>query len=141
MRDLFAFVPATANVAILAMVVACLLPIVWAMLAKIWGGFVLKDNQNPRAFYADLQGKAFRANAVQQNGREGLPIFLASVITAMLFFVPQSVVNNLAVMYIILRLIYGIAYISNLSTFRSVVWTLSMACPLLLFYLAIRVAF
>ena len=137
----FALIPDTANVAIWSMMIASVLPLLFAILAKVLGGFGMADNSHPRDVVAKYTGRAARANAAQQNSYESLPIFLASVIVAMLFFVPQVVINYLAVMYVMLRVIYGIAYIVNLSTLRSIIWTLSMACCFMLFYLAIKMAF
>lgn len=137
----FALIPDTANVAIWAMIIASALPFLLAMLAKAIGGFGMADNSHPREVVAKFTGRAARANVAQQNSFESLPIFLASVIVAMLFFVPQIVVNYLAVMYVALRLMYAIAYIVNLPTLRSIVWALSMACCFMLFYLAVKMAF
>lgn len=137
----FALIPDTANVAIWSMMIASVLPLLFAILAKVLGGFGMADNSHPRDVVAKYTGRAARANAAQQNSYESLPIFLASVIVAMLFFVPQVVINYLAVMYVMLRVIYGIAYIVNLPTLRSIIWTLSMACCFMLFYLAIKMAF
>lgn len=137
----FALIPDTANVAIWTMMIASALPFLLAMLAKALGGFGMADNSHPREVVAKFTGRAARANAAQQNSFESLPVFLASVIVAMLFFVPQIVVNYLAVMYVALRLIYAIAYIVNLPTLRSIIWTLSMACCFMLFYLAVKMAF
>ena len=136
----FSLIPESASGAIWAMVAASILPFLFAFIAKGLGGFGLKDNANPRESIAKFTGRAARANAAQQNSFETLPIFLASVIVAMLFFVPQPVVNYLAVLYVMLRVVYGIAYIINLPTFRSIIWMLSMVCCFLLFYLAIRMA-
>ena len=140
MNTLFEMVPATANIAIWAMVVASFLPLVFAAMAKLLGGFGLADNAHPRDFLQHTTGAAARANAAQQNSYETLPVFLAAVLVAMLFFVPQSIVNNLACLYVLIRIAYGIAYIVNLPTFRSILWALSMVCCLLLFYLAIRIS-
>lgn len=137
----FGLIPDSAAAAIWAMVVASLLPLLMALTAKALGGFNLADNAHPRDFLQGTTGAAARANAAQQNSYESLPIFLASVIVAMLFFVPQVVINYLAVVYVMLRVIYGIAYIVNLPTLRSIIWTLSMACCFMLFYLAIKMAF
>lgn len=137
----FALIPDTANVAIWSMMIASVLPLLFAILAKVLGGFGVADNSHPRDVVAKYTGRAARANAAQKNSYESLPIFLASVIVAMLFFVPQVVINYLAVMYVMLRVIYGIAYIVNLPTLRSIIWTLSMACCFMLFYLAIKMAF
>lgn len=140
MFSMMSWLPATNGSVILAMVVACLLPMVFAYVAKLLGGFRLKDNEHPRAFLNNLTGTAARANAAQQNSYETLPVFLASVIVALLFFVPLSIVAKLAWLYVVLRVIYGLAYIGNWATFRSIIWALSLACPMLLFYLAVRLS-
>ncbi|MGP9689971.1 MAPEG family protein [Psychrobacter sp. AOP22-C1-C5] len=140
MNAIFGLVSDTAASAIWAMVVASLLPIVMAMLAKAFGGFNLSDNSHPRDFLQHTTGAAARANAAQQNSYETLPVFLAAVLVAMLFFVPQLIINTLAWLYVLIRVGYCAAYISNLATFRSILWVLSIACCLMLFYLAIRIS-
>ena len=140
MNTLFAFIPNTAASAIWAMVVASLLPLTMALTAKAIGGFGLSDNAHPRQFLQNTNGAAARANAAQQNSYETLPVFLVAVTIAMLFFVPQSIINTLAWLYVLIRVGYCFAYITNLATFRSILWMLSMACSLMLFYLAIRVS-
>lgn len=137
---MWAWLPATNKSVILAMVVASLLPFIFSYVAKFLGGFKGKDNQQPRNFLTNLTGAAARANAAQQNSFETLPLFLAAVIVALLFFVPMIVVTQLAWLYVVLRVMYGLAYIANWSTFRSILWVLSLACPLMLFYLAIRLS-
>ena len=137
---MWSWLPATNKSVILAMVVASLLPFMFAFAAKVLGGFKSKDNQQPRAFLANLSGAAARANAAQQNSYETLPFFLATMVVALLFFVPLSIVSQLAWLYVILRVIYGLAYIANWSTFRSIIWMLGLACPLMLFYLAARLS-
>ena len=140
MNALLELVSNTAASAIWAMVVASLLPWVMSIVAKASGGFKIRNNAHPRDFFQNATGVAARANAAQQNSYETLPIFLAAVLTAMLFFVPQSIINILAWLYVLIRIGFCVAYITNLSTFRSILWTLSMACCLMLFYLAIRVS-
>ncbi len=140
MNALFGLIPNTAASAIWAMVVASLLPLAMALTAKAIGGFNLADNAHPRDFLYSTAGAAARANAAQQNSYETLPVFLAAVLVAMLFFVPQSIINTLAWLYVLIRVGYCVAYITNLATFRSILWVLSIACCLMLFYLAIRVS-
>ena len=96
MNVFFGLIPDTAASAIWAMVVASLLPLVMALSAKALGGFRLADNAHPRRFLQETTGVAARANAAQQNSYETLPVFLAAVLVAMLFFVPQLIVNVLA---------------------------------------------
>lgn len=124
--------------AIIAMMMACGLPFAWAMIAKWQGGFRLKDNENPRAFLAKTTGLSARANAVQANSFESLPMFLAATLLAIYCFVPQVVVNGLVWLYVLLRLGFGICYLANWATLRSILWALSMACVFMLFWLSIR---
>lgn len=131
-------IPNSTTTAIYAMMTACFLPFVFAIVAKALGGFTPKDNANPRIFLAITTGMASRANAVQVNSFESLPMFLAAVILAMLFFVPQQVVNNFAWMYVVIRIAYGMAYVFNLALFRSILWALSMVCIMMLFYVSMR---
>ncbi|WP_201598627.1 MAPEG family protein [Psychrobacter vallis] len=140
MNAIFGLVSDTAASAIWAMVVASLLPWAVSIVAKVSGGFKIRNNAHPRDFFQHTTGMAARANAAQQNSYETLPIFLAAVLVAMLFFVPQLIINTLAWLYVLIRIGYCVAYITNLATFRSILWVLSMACSLMLFYLAIRVS-
>ena len=140
MNAFFELVSNTSASAIWAMVAASLLPWLVSIVAKASGGFKVRNNAHPRDFFQNATGMAARANAAQQNSYETLPIFLAAVLTAMLFFVPQSIINILAWLYVLIRIGFCVAYITNLSMFRSILWALSMACCLMLFYLAIRVS-
>ncbi len=140
MNGLFGFIPDTAAAAIWAMVVASFLPLIMALTAKAFGGFQFADNAHPRDFLQGTTGAAARANAAQKNSYETLPVFLVAVLVAMLFFVPQSIINTLAWLYVMVRVGYCVAYIINLPTFRSVLWVLSIICCLMLFYLAIRIS-
>ena len=75
---------------ILIIIVACLLPYVFTLIAKSKGGFQAKDNQNPREFLAKTTGLAARANAVQQNSFESLPLFIAAILMACLLYTSPS---------------------------------------------------
>lgn len=124
--------------AIWAMLIAGLLPFGWAIVAKILGGFKAKDNLNPRAFLANLEGLPARANAVQANSFESLPLFLAGVLLAVYCFVPQVIINGYAWAYVGLRILFGLAYLANLAILRSIIWGLSMVCVLMLFVLSVK---
>lgn len=117
---------------------ACLLPYVFTLIAKFTAGFKGKDNQNPREFLAKTSGLAARANAVQQNSFESLPLFIAAILMAEYMVVPQFIIMMLGIGYLVLRVIYGICYLANIATLRSVIWFLSMACPIYLLILIIK---
>ncbi|KHN68281.1 hypothetical protein AV645_15445 [Acinetobacter calcoaceticus] len=118
--------------------VACLLPYAFTAIAKFTGGFQPADNQNPRAFFAKTTGLAARANAVQQNSFESLPLFLTAILMAEYMVVPEYFILRLGWAYIILRVIYGICYLSNWATLRSIVWFLSILCPIFLLVVTIK---
>ena len=119
-------------------IIACLLPYVFAVVAKMAGGFKREDNQNPREFLAKTTGLAARANAVQQNSFESLPLFIAAVLMAEYMVIPQVVVMMFGIAYIVLRIIYGICYLANWATLRSSVWMLSLLCPICILLMVIK---
>lgn len=119
-------------------IIACLLPYVFAVIAKMAGGFKREDNQNPREFLAKTTGLAARANAVQQNSFESLPLFIAAVLMAEYMVIPQVVVMMFGIAYIVLRIIYGICYLANWATLRSIVWMLSLLCPICILLMVIK---
>ena len=118
---------------------ACLLPYVFTVIAKKSAGFHGKDNQNPREFLDKSTGLASRAHAVQQNSFESLPLFIAAVLMAEYLVLPQSLVMTFGLAYLFFRVIYGICYLANWATLRSIVWLLSMLCPITLLLLIIRI--
>ncbi|MEQ1367721.1 MAPEG family protein [Acinetobacter schindleri] len=117
---------------------ACLLPYVFTMIAKKAGGFKAKDNQNPRDFLEQSTGVAKRAHAVQQNSFESLPLFIAAVLMAEYLVMPQSLIMTFGIGYLIFRVLYGICYLANWATLRSIIWLLSMLCPIALLLLIIK---
>lgn len=119
-------------------IIACLLPYVFTVVAKMAGGFKREDNQNPREFLAKTTGLAARAHAVQQNSFESLPLFIAAVLMAEYMVIPQVVVMMFGIAYIVLRIIYGICYLANWATLRSIVWMLSLLCPICILLMVIK---
>lgn len=95
------------------------------------------DNNHPRDFLAGLDGWRKRANAVQLNSFEAFPLFAAAVIVAqMLHAAEQSCIDAFALGFIVLRLIYGVLYVANLATLRSVAWLGAQACVIALFVIS-----
>lgn len=117
---------------------ACLLPYVFTLIAKKSAGFSTKDNQNPRAFLEKSSGLASRANAAQQNSFESLPLFIAAILMAEYLVMPQSLIMTFGIGYLIFRVLYGICYLANWATLRSIMWLLSMLCPIALLLLIIK---
>ncbi len=124
------------TIALWCILVAGLLPISGAAIAK-WG-FRDYDNADPRAWLARQSGYRARANAAQQNGFEGLPLFIGAVMVASFTQGPQPVIDQLAVLYVISRVGYIVCYVGNRPTLRSLVWIGGLACIIGLFVVASR---
>lgn len=127
------------TIAYVCVLIAIVLPVIWAGVAKS-PAFKDKsyDNHNPRLALATLEGRAQRANWAQQNAFEALPGFIGAVLIAMVAGVPASVVNTLAVIFILARVAHGICYIKDLATARSAVWSVGMVCVIGLIVAAMR---
>lgn len=120
------------TVAYWAVLVAALLPIACAGLAK-WGAFGRPrrsggyDNHNPRAWLAQQSSWRARANAAQANSFEALPFFMGAVIIAHQLGAHQTRLDLLAFIFVVLRLLYIIMmYVADLATARSLTWVLAL---------------
>ena len=116
------------TVALWCILIAILLPYVCTWVAKISGGFRLKDNHDPRDFLDSLEGFGRRAHAAQLNSFEVTPAFAAAVIVAHLAGNAELVtINVMAVLFITSRLLYIICYLADWATLRSLMWFVGMA--------------
>ncbi|MEO7386435.1 MAG: MAPEG family protein [Gammaproteobacteria bacterium] len=114
--------------------VAALLPIIWAGVAK--SGAKGYDNARPREFLGSLSGWPARANFAQQNSYEAFPPFAAGVIIAHACSAPQPAISTLAVVFVVGRIAHGLCYIADLSALRSLVWLVGFGCTVGLFVTA-----
>ncbi len=113
--------------------IAAYLPIAWTGMAKFGAGGKDFDNAAPRAMLAKLDGWRQRANWAQLNGFEAFPPFAAAVIIAHLAAVPQARIDLLALAFIAARVVYGILYLANLPSLRSLAWMIATGCVVALF--------
>lgn len=100
---------------------AGLLPYAAIGIAK-WDKTYLRNNSNPRDWEAKLGGVQARAHAAHLNTFEAFPLFAASIFVAALCKSPQSIVDSLAIAFVIARVLYIACYVGNLATLRSLVW-------------------
>ena len=105
--------------------IAIFMPFVFAGLAKSRGRF---DNARPREWLAGLSGWRQRAHWAQLNTFEAFPPFAAAVIIAHQLGGAQAWIDALAVLFVLLRLGDGAAYIADRPTLRSLLWTGAFAC-------------
>jgi len=119
--------------------VAALLPYVWVFIAKRGPGF---DNHDPRAWLARQDNpRTRRANAAQLNAFEAFAPFAAAVLMAQAAGVDAALVATLSLVFVAMRVLHGIFYITDLHLLRSLSWTAGLACVLwLMVSAALRVA-
>ena len=120
------------SIALWCVLIAALLPLVAAALAKA-GNARAFDNHNPREWLARQTGAAARANAAQANSFEAFPFFAAAVIVAAMLHAPQERVDLLAMIFIAARAAYIWCYVTDRATLRSFVWLVGMGCTVTIF--------
>ena len=100
-----------------------------------WIGHRQYDNSMPRdpAFYQD--GIRARALGAHQNGIEAFPFFAVAVLLAEFRGSPQNLVNELAVLFVIVRIAYVFTYIGNRPRLRSILWNLGFVINVAIFFL------
>ena len=104
-----------------------------------WIGFRRYDNARPRdpAFYDEpLRARALGAH---QNGIEAFPFFAAAVLLAEFRAAPQNLINELAVLFLIVRIAYVLTYIGDRPRLRSILWNVGFLINIAIFFMpAIR---
>jgi uncharacterized MAPEG superfamily protein len=100
-----------------------------------WIGYQQYDNAKPRdpAFYRD----AIRARALgaHQNGIEAFPFFAVAVLLAEFRAAPQNLINELAMLFLIVRIAYVLTYIGNRPRLRSILWNVGFTINIAIFFL------
>ncbi len=104
-----------------------------------WLGARGFDNSRPRdpVFYNDpIRSRALGAH---QNGIEAFPFFAAAVLLAEFRLGPLRLIDELAVLFLIVRIAYVFTYIGNRPTLRSILWSIGFIINVAIFFLpAIR---
>jgi uncharacterized MAPEG superfamily protein len=122
---------------------AALLPIFCAGLAK-WGTFGKPrreggfDNHSPRQWLANQTGWRARANAAQANSFEALPFFIGAVVIAHQLGAPQTSLDVLAFVYIVMRLLFIMMYVTDVALVRTIAWTLGFGINVVILFIGYR---
>src|SRR5882757_8597239 len=93
------------------------------------------DNSRPRAaaFYDDpIRSRALGAHL---NGIETFPFFAAAVLLAEFRVAPQNLINELAALFLIVRVAYVLTYLGDRPTLRSILWNIGFAINVGIFFL------
>lgn len=117
----------TLQTAYWCIVAAALLPYVWAGIAKTrTKGY---DNRDPRGWMLrQNDARVHRANGAQANAFEAFPAFAASVVLAQLSGVAADRVALLAVVFVVMRVMHGVFYVTDRPRARSLAWAGGIAC-------------
>lgn len=117
-------------IAIWCILAAGFLPILAAFPAKLTKDY---DNANPRdpAFWST--GFRRRAQSAQANGFEAFPLFAISVIVGLGQGGSPYWIDQLAVLFIGLRIIYTVCYWTDRATPRSVSWAMAVLTTIAIF--------
>ncbi len=100
-----------------------------------WIGHQRFDNAKPRDpdFYEDpIRARALGAH---QNGIEAFPFFAVAVLLAEFRLGPLRLIDELAVLFLIVRIAYVFTYLGNRPTLRSILWSLGFAINIAIFFL------
>jgi uncharacterized MAPEG superfamily protein len=123
------------TMAFLAVLVAAVLPVVCAGIAKAgWKGY---DNRDPRAWLAKQTGFRARANAAQSNSFEAFPFFAMGVALAAFTQADASLINTLALVFVASRLAYIACYLADKASARSLFWAVGYGATIWLYVLAV----
>jgi uncharacterized MAPEG superfamily protein len=94
------------------------------------------DNNAPRDWLAQQEGAKKRAYAAHLNSFEAFPFFAAAVIVATIAKAPASLIDGLALLFILARIVYISCYITNKASLRSMVWMVGFGATVALFIVA-----
>jgi len=100
-----------------------------------WIRFRRFDNSRPRdpAFYEDALSQ--RALGAHQNGIETFPFFAFAVLLAEYRDSPQRLIDELAALFLIVRLAYVLTYLGDRPTLRSILWSIGFLINIGIFFL------
>jgi uncharacterized MAPEG superfamily protein len=93
------------------------------------------ENAKPRDPALHEDPVAARALGAHQNGIEAFPFFAAAVLLAEFRACPQNLINELAILFVIVRIAYVFTYIGNRPTLRTILWSIGFAINIAIFFM------
>src|ERR1700751_3901150 len=102
------------------LIAAVLMPSLTIALAKSAGGV---DNRAPRPSLESLSGWRQRTDWAHRNHFAAFPAFAAAIFVAELTHAPQSRIDQLAGIFVLLRVIYTVLYMADQAILRSITYS------------------
>lgn len=121
----------------LPVLLAALLPTLFTAIAKA-GAFSPQDNHETRNWQTKLTGWRQRAHWAHLNSFEAFPSFAAGVILAHVAAPGNTAAHALAWAFVVLRLLYGVWYLTDKASLRSLTWMAASGCSIALFVIALK---
>ena len=121
------------TIAFYCVVVGLFIPVILAGISKK-SIAVRYNNESPRDHIAHLSGKEKNAYNAEQNHYETFPMFAIAVLAAHWLNHDQSIIDLLAITFIIARVFHAIFYITNNGSLRSLSFMIGLACTIALFF-------
>ena len=123
------------TIAYACILIAAFLPYLWTGLVK--GGAKRYDNRDPRGWMGrQEEPRRQRAYAAHLNAFEAFAPFAAAVLMAQAAGVDVNRISQLAVAFVVLRVLHGVCYLTDAAALRSLVWAAGFACTVALMVLA-----
>lgn len=125
------------------LIVCLLITVVMPYLTKLPVGYAMQkskggyDNNHPRAQQARLEGFGARAVGAHQNCFESLAVFSTAALAAIATNHVTATIMNLAILYVLSRIVYIFLYLMNFATLRSTVWFVGFASCVSILWLCI----
>jgi len=124
------------TISIILILLFCAQSIFWTGFAK-FSHKKSYDNNSPRLFLDNLSGKAQRSYWSHINSNEAFPLFLAAIICANISQVNSLYIHIIGSIIIMARILYGVLYIQDKATLRSLVWFIGYGLSFLLLILCV----
>lgn len=117
------------------LLVAVILPYIWATAGMV---FKIKmdgklDMKSPRDQATRLEGIGKRANAAQSNAWEALAVFTACFLSAVAVGVEPSSMALPAMIWVVFRILHGLAYLADIALLRMTSFVGGMVCSFIIF--------
>lgn len=124
-------------IAFWCVLLAGILPVATVGVAKASGNAY--DNHDPRGWLENQGGRARRADLAHRNHFEAFPFFAAAVLCATHLQAPAARIDELALVFIVARILFTVCYLADRATLRTLCWTIGFLSVIGIFLLPVFV--